>query len=87
MHILYVHQNFPAQFGHIAKHLVQKLGWRCTFVSETPAGNVEVTASTLVAFSAPIKKGMPATFNLRCKSIASRKLQTVSISTSSRSSA
>src|SRR6266550_2272239 len=41
MHILYVHQNFPAQFGHIARHLVQKLGWQCSFVSETPAGNVE----------------------------------------------
>jgi glycosyltransferase involved in cell wall biosynthesis len=41
MHILYVHQNFPAQFGHIARHLVQKLGWQCTFVSETPAGEVE----------------------------------------------
>jgi glycosyltransferase involved in cell wall biosynthesis len=41
MHILYVHQNFPAQFGHIARHLVQKNGWRCTFVSETPAGTVE----------------------------------------------
>lgn len=41
MHVLYVHQNFPAQFGHIARHLVQKLGWRCTFVSETPSGNVE----------------------------------------------
>ncbi|HEY7117885.1 MAG TPA: glycosyltransferase [Tepidisphaeraceae bacterium] len=41
MHILYVHQNFPAQFGHIARHLVQRNGWRCTFVSETPAGNVE----------------------------------------------
>jgi glycosyltransferase involved in cell wall biosynthesis len=41
MHVLYVHQNFPAQFGHIARHLVQKLGWQCSFVSETPGGNVE----------------------------------------------
>jgi glycosyltransferase involved in cell wall biosynthesis len=41
MHILYVHQNFPAQFGHIARHLVQQMGWRCTFVSETPGGQVE----------------------------------------------
>ena len=39
MHVLYVHQNFPAQFGHIAHHLVQKLGWRCSFVSETAPGN------------------------------------------------
>jgi glycosyltransferase involved in cell wall biosynthesis len=41
MHILYVHQNFPAQFGHIARHLAQQPGWRCTFVSETPGGQVE----------------------------------------------
>lgn len=40
MHILYVHQNFPAQFGHIAHHLVHKMGWRCSFVSETPGGVV-----------------------------------------------
>ena len=41
MHILYVHQNFPAQFGHIARTLVRQHGWRCTFVSETPAGMVD----------------------------------------------
>lgn len=40
MHILYVHQNFPAQFGHIARHLVEQKGWKCTFVSETRAGVV-----------------------------------------------
>src|SRR5215213_8891726 len=40
MHILYVHQNFPAQFGHIARHLVEKLGWKCSFVSQTPGGTV-----------------------------------------------
>jgi len=38
MHILFVHQNFPAQFGHIARHLIRSRGWRCSFVSKTPAG-------------------------------------------------
>ena len=38
MHVLYVHQNYPAQFGHVARHLV-KLGWKCTFVSRTTEGN------------------------------------------------
>jgi glycosyltransferase involved in cell wall biosynthesis len=40
MHVLFIHQNFPAQFGHIAAHLVRSRGWRCTFVSEQPAGTV-----------------------------------------------
>jgi glycosyltransferase involved in cell wall biosynthesis len=41
MHVLYVHQNFPAQFGHIAWHLSRQPGLKCTFISETPAGMVE----------------------------------------------
>ena len=37
MHVLFVHPNYPAQFGHVGHHLAQTRGWRCTFVSETPA--------------------------------------------------
>jgi glycosyltransferase involved in cell wall biosynthesis len=41
MHVLFVHKNFPAQFGHIGSYLVKQKGYRCTFVSETPPGMVE----------------------------------------------
>jgi glycosyltransferase involved in cell wall biosynthesis len=40
MHILFVHQNFPAQFGHIADYLARNKGYHCTFVSEKPSGRV-----------------------------------------------
>lgn len=39
MRILYVHPNFPAQFGHIAAHLAAA-GHTCWFVSETPAARI-----------------------------------------------
>jgi glycosyltransferase involved in cell wall biosynthesis len=38
MHVLFVHQNFPAQFGHIGAYLIKKLGCRVTFCSERDPG-------------------------------------------------
>jgi glycosyltransferase involved in cell wall biosynthesis len=38
MHILFVHQNFPAQFGHIAEYLIRQKGFRCTFASQKSPG-------------------------------------------------
>ncbi|MGH7201250.1 MAG: glycosyltransferase [Planctomycetaceae bacterium] len=38
MHVLFIHQNFPAQFGHVAAFLAKHHGFRCTFVTERPAG-------------------------------------------------
>lgn len=40
MHVLFVHRNFPAQFGHIAARGAAERGWRCTFVSEKPPASV-----------------------------------------------
>ncbi len=38
MHILFIHSNYPAQFGHIAKELARRKGTRCTFLSRKPPG-------------------------------------------------
>jgi len=40
LHVLFVHRNFPAQFGHVAARLVRR-GWRCTFVSAHGTGTVD----------------------------------------------
>jgi len=35
--ILFIHPNFPAQFGHIATYLFQHYGYRCTFLTRRKA--------------------------------------------------
>jgi glycosyltransferase involved in cell wall biosynthesis len=41
MHVLFVHQSFPAQFGHIASYLAKAHGFRCTFVTQNKPGPLE----------------------------------------------
>lgn len=36
MHVLFVHQNFPAQFGPFASRLATRPGWTCSFVTARP---------------------------------------------------
>jgi glycosyltransferase involved in cell wall biosynthesis len=38
MHLLFVHQNHPAQFGHIADYLARRKGFRCTFAAMGRSG-------------------------------------------------
>ena len=40
MHVLFVHENFPAQFGQVAVQLARVPGNRCTFVSSRSPGPV-----------------------------------------------
>jgi hypothetical protein len=32
MHVLFIHQAFPAQFGQLALELTRRYGWQCSFV-------------------------------------------------------
>lgn len=38
MHLLFIHQNFPAQFRYIAPRLVKDYGWRCSFLTAANNG-------------------------------------------------
>lgn len=40
MHVMFLHQNFPAQFRYLAPRLVQEHGWQCTFVTSKVEGSL-----------------------------------------------
>ncbi len=41
MHVLFVHKNFPAQFGHLARYLIDHHQFQCTFASEKPPAQLD----------------------------------------------
>jgi glycosyltransferase involved in cell wall biosynthesis len=42
MHVLFIHPNFPAQFGQLAEYLVTRRGWQATYLT-----SVDTTALNL----------------------------------------
>jgi glycosyltransferase involved in cell wall biosynthesis len=45
MHVMFIHPNFPAQFGHVAMHLSTRLGWPCTFVTGVDTSSAQLPFS------------------------------------------
>jgi hypothetical protein len=35
MHVLFIHQAFPAQFGQLALELNRRYGWQCSFLIQS----------------------------------------------------
>jgi glycosyltransferase involved in cell wall biosynthesis len=42
MHVMFLHPNFPAQFGPIALHLATELKWRVTFVTSVETNHLQL---------------------------------------------
>ena len=42
MHLLFIHANYPAQFGHLAQRLVSELGWHVILVEALHPATLDV---------------------------------------------
>ncbi|HVT89371.1 MAG TPA: glycosyltransferase [Tepidisphaeraceae bacterium] len=42
MHAMFIHPNFPAQFGHAAHYLSTRLGWQCTCVTQVDSSQAQL---------------------------------------------
>jgi glycosyltransferase involved in cell wall biosynthesis len=42
MHVMFLHPNFPAQFGHVAAHLATEKHWPCTFVTSIDTTHLQL---------------------------------------------
>ena len=75
MHVLFVHKNFPAQFGHIAAYLIKQKGYRCTFDVQVASAAMDpsaiepnATGRVVIGFKMPDQqRGQQFTVGLREK--------------------
>jgi glycosyltransferase involved in cell wall biosynthesis len=68
MHLLFVHQAFPAQFGRLALELARRYGWRCSFLiqhlSKCPTPDPEMLEGlTVIAVPRPRGSAAPPPWN------------------------
>src|SRR5436305_890273 len=42
MHVMFIHPNFPAQFGQAAYYLSSQLGWKCTYVTSVDTTDLKL---------------------------------------------
>lgn len=66
MHVMYIHQNFPAQFGHLAEALTLRHGFRCTYVSERPERSTPHLRRVRYAFQQLKPEAKPAISEYFC---------------------
>jgi glycosyltransferase involved in cell wall biosynthesis len=60
MHVLFLHQAFPGQFGRLALELKRRYGWRCTFLVEKAGTCPSPTAEELAELTCyPITGNWP----------------------------
>ena len=46
MQVLFIHEAFPAQFGHLALELTRRYGWQCKFLVEDLSRNYDMAFHT-----------------------------------------
>lgn len=61
MHVLFIHPNFPAQFGHLAMHLTTKLKWQCTVLTSIDTTHMNLPFTHL-NYRVDPNKPQPKTF-------------------------
>jgi glycosyltransferase involved in cell wall biosynthesis len=65
MHVMFIHPNFPGQFGHLAMYLSTQLRWPCTFVTAADTTQLQLPFNHINYRVGPAAKGAVTPDNLQ----------------------